>query len=121
MIGDKLKALRLKKGLKQSEMAELLGLSASAVGMYEQNRRNPDSETLLKYSQIFEVSVDYLLSGDSSENKELMPEIRKFVLSQEGLMFDGEILSDDDLEQIMNAIEISTALIKKKKSDIKSE
>lgn len=116
MVGEKLKALRQKNGLKQSELAQKLGLSASAVGMYEQNRRKPDSEILLKYAEIFDVSVDYILGNTDSENKELMPEIRKFVLSQEGLMFNGEILSNDDLEQIMNAIEISTAFIKNKNS-----
>lgn len=117
MTGDKLKALRIKKGLKQSELAEKLGLSSSAVGMYEQNRRKPDSEILLKYAEIFDVSVDYILGNDSGESKELMEEIRKFVSSREGLMFNGEILSDDDLEKIMNAIEISTALIKRKNDD----
>ena len=117
MIGQKLKALRFKKGLKQSELADLLGLSASAVGMYEQGRRRPDTEILLKYAEIFGVSVDYILATDDADTKELVPEIRKFMQSQDGLMFNGEILSDDDLEQIMSAIEISTALIKNKKTD----
>ena len=121
MIGDKLKELRLKKGLKQSELASMLGLSASAVGLYEQNRRNPDSEILLKYADIFDVSVDYILGNSGGENKELMPEIRKFVSSQDGLMFNGEILSDDDLEKIMSAIEISTALIKNTKNKDNTE
>lgn len=117
MIGDRLKELRIKKGLKQSEIAELLGLSSSAVGMYEQNRRKPDSEILLKYAEIFDVSVDYILGNSNIESGEFMDEIRKFVSSCDGLMFNGEVLSDDDLEQIMNAIEISTALIKKKKNE----
>ena len=117
MIGDNLKNLRIKKGLKQSELAGLLGLSSSAVGMYEQGRRKPDLEILLKYAEIFDVSVDFILGNTDNETKELVPEIRKFMLSQEGLMFNGEVLSDEDLEQIMNAIEITTALIKNKKDE----
>ena len=72
---------------------------------------------MLKYAEIFDVSVDYILGNTDNDNKEIVPEIRKFMLSQEGLMFNGEVLSDNDLEQIMNAIEITTALIKNKKDE----
>lgn len=115
MIGNKLKMLRLKRGLKQGELAKLLGLSASAVGMYEQNRREPDYKTLLMYADIFGVSVDYIISENDEESHELVPEIRKFMLSQDALMFNGKQLSDKDIEQIMQAIEITTTLLKEKK------
>lgn len=64
MLGDKLRLLR-GNHMTQRELAKLLGVSASAVGMYEQNRREPDLELLQKLSQIFGVSLDDLLNQHS--------------------------------------------------------
>lgn len=64
MLGDKLRLLR-GNHMTQRELAKLLGVSASAVGMYEQNRREPDLEILQRLSQIFGVSLDALLNQHS--------------------------------------------------------
>ena len=56
-----LKELRTSKGLTQSELAKLLKISASAIGMYEQGRREPDYATLSKLANYFNVATDYLL------------------------------------------------------------
>jgi len=61
MFGDRLKELRKERKLNQSEVGDALGLSASAIGMYEQNRRTPDPEILKKIAEYFNVSIDYLL------------------------------------------------------------
>ena len=45
----------------QKDLGDLLGISASTIGMYEQNRREPDIDMLLKISTHFDVSIDYLL------------------------------------------------------------
>lgn len=65
-----LKELRENKGLTQSELAEMLSVSPSSIGMYEQGRREPDSETLRKISSFFDVTIDYLL-GNSKQKKEI--------------------------------------------------
>lgn len=62
MIGDMIKKERLKKDITQSELAKMIGVSPSTIGMYEQNRREPDSESLLKLADFFNVSTDYLLN-----------------------------------------------------------
>ena len=63
MIGARIAALRREAGLSQSQLAQLLQVSPSAVGMYEQGRREPSAETLVELSRIFRVSVDYILTG----------------------------------------------------------
>ena len=68
-IGDRIKELRVKHGLTQKDIAALLDVSPSTVGMYEQNRREPDANTLVKISERFNVSTDYLLG--TPEKKEL--------------------------------------------------
>lgn len=70
MLGTRIAALRRRAGLSQSELAQRLRISPSAVGMYEQGRREPAVEVLLAMAKIFDVSMDYLLTGAEQENKE---------------------------------------------------
>ena len=63
MMGARIAALRRKAGMSQAELARQLGCSASAVGMYEQGRREPSADTIVALSEIFEVTTDYLLKG----------------------------------------------------------
>lgn len=64
MIGLRIAALRKRAGLSQRELGQRLGVSASAVGMYEQGRREPSAEKLVRLAEILEVTVDYLLTGE---------------------------------------------------------
>ncbi len=66
MIGARIAALRRGAGMNQAELARRLQVSPSAVGMYEQGRREPSAQTLLAIARIFEVSVDYIISGEVS-------------------------------------------------------
>lgn len=44
-------------------IAEKLGISPSTVGMYEQGRREPSAEMLVRLAEAFSVSTDFLLTG----------------------------------------------------------
>lgn len=59
MFGDKLKNLRETNNLSQQQLADKLGMSPSAIGMWEQNRRQPDNETLKKIAQKKNQSEDW--------------------------------------------------------------
>ena len=63
MLGARIAALRRAAGWSQAELAQKLQISASAVGMYEQGRREPAAEQLVRLAELFYVSVDYLLTG----------------------------------------------------------
>ena len=65
-FADRLISLRQEKKISQDEFAKRLGISRSAIGMYEQGRREPDFETMDNIAQFFNVSYDYLL-GSSNE------------------------------------------------------
>ncbi len=65
MLGARIAALRRQAGQSQAELAHCLGVSASAVGMYEQGRREPSGATLVALAEYFGVSTDYLLTGKS--------------------------------------------------------
>ena len=63
-FGEKLLKLRKKSGFSQEELAEKLLVSRQAVSRWESGETMPDSPNLLKISEIFEVSADYLLRDE---------------------------------------------------------
>ncbi len=117
-LGNKIKELRKQCHFTQSHLAKLLGISASAVGMYEQGRREPDNETLLKLCEVFGTSSDYLLGKsdtpqnfkESIEVLEVFDEFTQKLMSQQGLMFDGTPLNDRDRMKIIDALKVVAAL-----------
>jgi transcriptional regulator with XRE-family HTH domain len=68
MLGQRIAALRRHLGLSQSALAEKIGVSPSAVGMYEQDRREPSLSAMVTMSEVLGVSVDYLL-GRTDKSK----------------------------------------------------
>ena len=64
ILADKIIALRRQHGWSQEELAGQLGVSRQAVSKWESASAIPDLDRILKMSQIFEVSTDYLLKEE---------------------------------------------------------
>lgn len=60
-FGIRLEDLRTERGLTREEMANMLNISYSAYTNYENAKREPNFETIVKLADFFQVSVDYLL------------------------------------------------------------
>lgn len=80
MLAVRIAKLRKKHGMSQLELAGVLHISPSAEGMYEQGRRTPSLEILVEMSMLFQVSLDYLITGSefmevkvSHEKKKMNP------------------------------------------------
>lgn len=65
MMGARIAALRRDAGLSQAELARQLKISPSAMGMYEQGRREPSGEILVAMARTLGVTTDYLLTGST--------------------------------------------------------
>lgn len=63
MIGNNLKEVRKQGCLTQNELSELFGLKRATIASYENNNSTPSLEILLKYSSLFNISIDSLVSG----------------------------------------------------------
>ena len=99
----RLKELRENRNLTQAELAKLLKVSPSAIGMYEQGRRDPDSSTLKKLSVLFNVSVDYLLDNQPPQNDALptlTPKESSHLQKYRALDDDGRELVDGLLDTL---------------------
>lgn len=75
MLGVRLKELRksksseLNREIKQEEVAKNIGVGRTTYAMYEQDKRQPDYETLIKLADYYEVTTDYLLRDEPREMK----------------------------------------------------
>ncbi len=60
-LAEKLKELRIEKGLSQREVSSALGMTRNAFTNYENGYREPSLDNLKTICQFFDVSADYLL------------------------------------------------------------
>jgi transcriptional regulator with XRE-family HTH domain len=60
-FGERLRILREERKVGQKEIANLLGVSISSIGKYENNERTPSPNAINKIADYFDVSTDYLL------------------------------------------------------------
>ncbi len=61
-IADRIRYLREKKGMTQTDLAKRLGISRSAVNSWEMSLSAPSIANIVEMTQIFHVTADYLLS-----------------------------------------------------------
>lgn len=68
MLSEKIRKLRKEKGLSQETLAEMLDISRQAISKWESGQSNPDIEYVIKMSDIFGVSTDYILKDTTNIN-----------------------------------------------------
>lgn len=80
--GNRLKSLRIEKGLTQSEVAKILNTNQSQYGKYENGKTNLSIENAKKLADYFEVSVPYLLGLDDDSTDSIGKIPRKNIFSE---------------------------------------
>lgn len=61
MLNDLIKEIRMDNGLTQEDLAIKFNMSRTAISKYETGEREPNIDFLIKFSNYFNVSIDYLL------------------------------------------------------------
>lgn len=92
-LGEKLRKLRVSRGLKQSDIAQKLSISPTAYMHYEHGRREPSIKNLILISDIFDTSIDALLDRKNDQ----YIEAKNFWLS----IGEYKIEKDQDSESIL--------------------
>ncbi len=59
-FGQRLKRLRIEKGIGQIELAKMIGVGKSIISQWELDRCEPTLSKLVSLSRFFEVTIDYL-------------------------------------------------------------
>lgn len=113
-----LKYLRKRSGLTQKELAKLLGYEQTIVSMWENGTRDPNVQTLIELSKIFDCSIDELVGNEinqeksNNKNNEFKSD-EKFTDKQETLLPLIQMLNDRQCEltydYLNNILDIATA------------
>ena len=99
---ERIKQLRKKKGISQSELAEVIGVKNNTVSNWERGTRKPDFEALNLLSDYFEVSFEYILGSSDKEEARVKPtqdELDQLALSA---------LADDLYDNMKKYCQLST-------------
>lgn len=94
-VGARVEALRKEKGMTQSELANLLHTTQSAIGHWENNRRTIPQDKIIDIANIFNVTTDYLYGIESNETIDL-----KNIIRNQSIIYDGNKLSTHDMQVI---------------------
>ena len=82
-IAERLQELRKQSGYSQEQVAEMLGLSRQAISKWESGQGKPEIDNIVKLTEIYNVSADYILLGTEKvsvpEKKELSREYKKAI------------------------------------------
>ena len=111
--GERLRVLRKEKRLSQKELGKLLGLAESTISMYERNERQPHFEIQKKISDLFNVSIDYLVTGE--RNIESSDEFWKEILDPETRLFFKDLY--DAPEESIRELKEIWEVIKKRREN----
>lgn len=82
-IGYKIRRLRHKKKETIEQVSTAVGISASALGMYERGMRNPDMKTLLKLAAYFDVDLGYLYHSSEEEIRKIKDAIESNIYNED--------------------------------------
>ncbi|RAL21939.1 helix-turn-helix domain-containing protein [Thermoflavimicrobium daqui] len=102
-IGERIRLIRIKKGMTQEEIGKLIGRSAAVISSYETGKRCPPTKQVDDLSKALGVSVDYLL-GREVEGKKVSYDIGN-VLEAETLLYDGRVLTPRQKEFLKQQLE----------------
>lgn len=81
---NRIKELRMEKGLTQSQLGAYLRLNQTAIGKYERGELEPNLQNLIALADFFECSVDYLISRtDDFGNVNVSPPIGEQLTQEE--------------------------------------
>lgn len=98
---NRIKQLRIENNWSQAELADRLQCAMSSIAMYEREDRKPSLEVLIKLSEIFNCSIDYLLSKSNIRNPEKQTEINDIYMHLAKEAQDLK-LDKEDVDYIIN-------------------
>lgn len=119
------------RGITAYRVAKDTGITTATLTSWKQGKYTPKREKLQKIADYFGVSVDYLMTGkeevrekapeltarDERDIEKILDQTREQLLSQEGLMFEGDPASPEAIDSILSAMQIGMEMAKKKNKE----
>ena len=123
--------LLAKHGVTPYRVAKETGIATATLSDWKKGRSIPKQDKLKKIADYFGVTVDYLMTGkEETEKKEtkltpkderdiekILEQTKEQLLTQEGLMFDGDFATPEAIDSIISAMQIGMEMAKKKNKE----
>lgn len=100
-VGNRIKQRRNSLNLTQIDIHKKCGIASGALSQIENGTRTPSVIIFYKLSQVLECSMDWLLTGESTNS-----EINNFSENEETLLNSFRQLSKEDQDELMQILEI---------------
>jgi transcriptional regulator with XRE-family HTH domain len=123
---NRIRKLRVDKGITQEELGKILNVQKAAVSKYELGKVTPSPDVLKKLSEYFNVSTDYLLCiDDTSTNSNTLPvltpkdereiarDLENMIESLKGSAAMGDVEDEEDKELLRASLETAMKLSKR--------
>lgn len=134
-IGERIKEALMLLDMKQSELAEKGNFDKGQLSSWISGKYKPRQNNIAKLAETLNVNEAWLMgydvpmdrkdslsdnslkSKDKKDILDILDSTKAALLSQEGLMFDGDPASLEAIDSILNAMEIGMAMAKKKNKE----
>lgn len=110
-FGTRLKQARNGKRLTQNQVAAKLGIDFTTISKYENDKSQPDNEILRELAGMYEVSLDWLLTGDRAAPASSPSPNRIYVNGK------SEDLTDEEAKHLLDSLEMFRLLKAKRKRE----
>jgi transcriptional regulator with XRE-family HTH domain len=114
MYGARIRELRKRRGWTMKQLGQRLDVAESTISGYENEIRRPDMDALLRFAELFDVTVDYLLgresvpSGDSASPFPPPEALRESATPYYAAIWDGQVesLTEEEATHLRNTLEM---------------
>lgn len=105
-MGNRIRELRKQRKITMKQLGEIVGLAESTISQYENEKRQPDNETVFRLSEYFDVTVGYLLGVEKEKTPTISGE--RDVLDEIDIAFYGDYkeLTEDDKETVRDMVRV---------------
>lgn len=88
-IGSKIKGARVSCGLTQEQAAEKLMVSRQTISNWENGKSLPDIVSVMNMSDLYQISLDTLLKGDTKMKEKMEKDVKKYQVSRRFILVTG--------------------------------
>lgn len=92
-FGEIIKSTREENNLSQEELAEKLLVSRQTISNWENNKTLPDFESVILFSKLYDVSLDFIIKGDENMRRNIKVHNRMRDLIDEAITKFGALLA----------------------------
>jgi len=110
MYGERIREQRKLRGWTMKQLGQRLDVAESTISGYENEIRRPDLDALMKFAELFDVSVDYLIGRSDSPRprSDAADRMRESPASYNAAILDGRVepLTEDEAQHLKNSLEM---------------